>query len=93
MKPEWSSSDCICLRGLVYMCRMNSVSFSGHRIPFPRSVLPASFCNVNVHFYSGMTGFEVQLQLLVSLWGSVPQSLSASTDLKSTVTALESLRV
>jgi hypothetical protein len=55
-------------------CRI--VWFSVHRIPFTRSVLPASFCNVNVvDFCSGSTWFESQLELLVSLWGSFPQSL------------------
>jgi len=35
-----------------------------------------SFCNVNiVDFSSGRTWFETQQELLVSLWGSVPQFL------------------
>jgi len=61
---------------VVFFIEWRSVCFSGHRIPFTRSVLPASFCNVNVvDFCWGSTWFETQLELLVSLWGSVPQFL------------------
>jgi len=61
---------------VVFFVEWRSVCSSGHRIPLTRSVLPASFCNVNVvDFCSGSTWFETQLELLVSLWGIVSQSL------------------
>lgn len=65
---------------VVFFIEWRSVCFSGLRIPLTRSVLPASFCNVNVvDFCSGSTWFETQLELLVSLRGIVSQSLPVRT--------------
>jgi hypothetical protein len=78
VKPKGSSSDWICLRGLLY--RMTKCLLLGSPNPTTRSVLPASFCNVNVvDFCSGSTWFETQLELLVSLRGIVSQSLPVRT--------------